>query len=211
MKKCIIYFLILFTSISYSCSFEELNQETNLVKDFNEIEKDHRYLTILKENLDFSFRAKNSLILKELLDKGDLNYEDLELVALELGFENKSEFESHLELKSKIYRELIQEYNLQTVDPEIFLEKNKLLLNEISQSNENLRILSGCNCERLRVNCIIETAAIATGLHVACIAADLTVALGVICHSAAYTYQIVASDTCNANAENCEVNCVDLI
>ena len=64
----------------------------------------------------------------------------------------------------------------------------------------------GCNCERIRINCIIEIAAITTAAHLACIAPELTGFPGVVCHGAAYAKQITASITWSVNADNCNSN-----
>jgi hypothetical protein len=39
--------------------------------------------------------------------------------------------------------------------------------------------------------------------HLACATVDLTMIGGINCHGAAIIYQVSASDTCNAEAEDC--------
>jgi hypothetical protein len=68
--------------------------------------------------------------------------------------------------------------------------------------NENYLFRSN-NCERVRRNCIIGAGAGAVISHLGCAAADV-ILIGIVCHAAVITLQAVVSDTCNANAEDCE-------
>jgi hypothetical protein len=79
------------------------------------------------------------------------------------------------------------------------------ILNEVVLENFNENYLfKSNNCERVRHNCIIGAGAGAVIAHVGFAAADVTIVLGIICHAAVITLQAVISDTCNANAEDCE-------
>lgn len=63
--------------------------------------------------------------------------------------------------------------------------------------------LLGDECERERRNCIIAVGAEAIAMHLACGALDLTIIGGIICHGAAFTYQITQGNNCNIAARRC--------
>ena len=58
-------------------------------------------------------------------------------------------------------------------------------------------------CETERRNCIISVGAQAAGMHLACSIADLTIFAGIVCHAAAFVYQVTAGNNCNIAAERC--------
>jgi hypothetical protein len=58
-------------------------------------------------------------------------------------------------------------------------------------------------CETDRRNCIISVGAQAAGMHLACSIADLTIIAGIVCHAAAFVYQVTAGNNCNIAADRC--------
>jgi hypothetical protein len=73
---------------------------------------------------------------------------------------------------------------------------------KIRENNRSLFLVRN-NCERIRVNCILTVAAEATIMHLGCVSVDWTGISAPLCHGVAILFQIVAGDTCNANAEDC--------
>lgn len=106
-----------------------------------------------------------------------------------------------------ILGQLIKKYNLQAYKQSEITEIafEALQTNDFSSKSDKGKLMVAAkNCERIRVNCLTIVAATAYGAHVACIAADLAVLPGILCHGAVVVYQVAASDNCNAEAENCE-------
>lgn len=52
-------------------------------------------------------------------------------------------------------------------------------------------------------NCVTGAAAVAVLEHIACGAADLTIILGIICHSAVVTLHMAANNSCSYGYEDC--------
>ncbi|GAB2834063.1 hypothetical protein GCM10027043_40220 [Ferruginibacter profundus] len=71
----------------------------------------------------------------------------------------------------------------------------------------NIVPLGGGNeCEARRLRCIASVSAQSILMHAGCATADLTIILGIICHSAALVYQAAESGRCNDAAQDCSAS-----
>lgn len=58
-------------------------------------------------------------------------------------------------------------------------------------------------CEKQRRACLTRVYAETMVMHTGCLVADLSLVLGIVCHSAATAFQIFGNDECNVNYEVC--------
>jgi hypothetical protein len=144
---------------------------------------------------------KNKAI--KLLNKDKLSETELNELSLSLGFKNSLEYQNIIFQQSILIKELVNDYHLKNQKKDLI---NKIVLESTIIKDQKKKFMTfNTNCERIRRNCLIEVAATATAAHLACASlVDWTGFGAPVCHGAAIIYQLVAGDTCNANAEDCE-------
>jgi hypothetical protein len=180
--------LILTSSIFLSCSSDQDKTQTeeNNFEDISKMAKDELFINLVDENERMINQITNLDKAKELTSKDyTLSNDELNELSVSLGFTNLNE---HIDFYNNQKINLIKlndKYNVQMYDESTL---NELVLESY---NENYLFKSN-NCERVRRNCIVGAAA------------DVTIVLGIVCHAAVVIGQAVISDTCNANAEDCE-------
>ncbi len=59
-------------------------------------------------------------------------------------------------------------------------------------------------CSSARKNCLVSVVAQTTLMHIGCAAADLTIIVGILCHSAVFAYQVSESNICESDYKNCK-------
>jgi hypothetical protein len=188
------------SSIFLSCSSDQDKTQTeeNNFEDISKMAKDELFINLVDENERMINQITNLDKAKELTSKDyTLSNDELNELSVSLGFTNLNE---HIDFYNNQKINLIKlndKYNVQMYDESTL---NELVLESY---NENYLFKSN-NCERVRRNCIVGAAAGAVIAHVGCVAADVTIVLGIVCHAAVVIGQAVISDTCNANAEDCE-------
>lgn len=202
MKKITnLLFALLFLVTVVSCNKEN---ET-LVKDVKPIEElktDTRLFKLIDINLSLTSKVVNKDVAIKLLNKDNLSKEELNQLSLSLGFKNSLDYQNLIFQQANLSNELIADYDLRNFDENY---KKNIILESINIRNQKIKLfLEENNCERKRRNCLGVVAATATAAHLTCISADFTVVLGTLCHGAAIAYQILAGDTCNADAEDCQ-------
>jgi hypothetical protein len=143
---------------------------------------------------------KNKAIM--LLNKDKLSNSELNQLAISLGFKNSLEYQNIIFQQYILLKELVNDYNLKNQKKDFI---NKIILESPIIKDQKKEIMFfRSNCERIRRNCLLEVAATAAGMHIACAALADWTGVGVpICHGAAIIYQLAAGDNCNANAEDC--------
>jgi len=217
LKTLLACFLLFFVSTTYySCKKSE-----KIYSPLEALKSDARFINVLQQNMSIVERVSQRKEAIALMNKPNPSISDLEKFSVILGFSNFKEYSEFAKQQNEILLQLKEEYQLTKVDQgtieSIALESMKSVkqaqkmnsiakvssITKLNGVNNTIQIEDANNCERIRRNCLITVAATATAAHVACIAADLTVIVGAVCHGAAIAYQLAAGDNCNANAENC--------
>lgn len=187
-------------SIFLSCSSEQdvTLSEENSSEDISKMGKDELFINLIEENERMVNQITNLNKAKELTSKDyTLSNDELNELSISLGFSNLNEYIDFYNIQKTNLIKLNDKYNVQMYDENTL---NEVVLESF---NENYLFRSN-NCERVRRNCLIGAGARAVIAHVGLAAADVTIFLGIACHAAVITLQAVVSDTCNANAEDCE-------
>lgn len=203
-----IVFVIILSLTIVSCSEEETIKESqNSFTDIELLKTDARYSDLIESEINLMNNVVDFDKAKLLTEKSSLSANELSELSIALGFKSKEQYQDYINTQKLILRNLNNEYNLESID------KSKLIdigIQSLNLKENNLSAKSsGCNCERIRRNCIIEVGAAAIVGHFGCASVDWTGIGAPICHGAVIVIQIAASDNCNANAENCENDCND--
>ncbi|MGY3055486.1 hypothetical protein ACVWYG_003702 [Pedobacter sp. UYEF25] len=134
-----------------------------------------------------------------------------------MGFKNFTAYSAFVKNQDETILRLKEEYQFsklgQNAVKDIAIKamnsSNKLssttAINKLSSVKGSVSLAQN-DCERQRRNCLVIVASTATAAHIACVAADLTVIIGAICHGAAIAYQLAAGDNCNIDAGGCQNN-----
>lgn len=184
---------------------------TNIHKD--PIFKDYIIKTQEQYNL-----VKDFTLLQKIMLDGKISKTEDETIHSVYGYKNKEEFRSAVKNLSNIKSYLLNKYNFQLYSKS---DKKEAILKTLVQINEfkplqltnqvSLKAYSSeisskfiaDDCEKIRRNCILSVAAEATIMHLGCAALDVTILLGIACHSAATLYQYTAGENCNLEAKKC--------
>ncbi len=191
--------LLLVSSCTQDPSLEAI--QNNL----SELKKDPILIELMEQTIDQVDQIVDFETLKEMSQKTSLSPQETTALIVAMGYRNVDEHT----LAQKKYRKLAQNlnarYHLDHIDRSTFIsiaqeaEYPKLTL----PTDKNI----GCNCFRIARNCIIETGAAAVIGHIACASLDIAIIPGLLCHAAVLVLQVAATDNCNANRDNCLVNC----
>ena len=193
-----IFALIIASSIFYSCSKEEVAIETkqNVFEDISKMGKDDVFIDLVRENITVINQISDIKKARELTSKSSsLSNEELNELSISLGFSNFREYQVFYEAQNENLLILNEKYNLEAYDDSTIQNLALENFNDDSLYKSN-------NCERIRRNCIIGAGAILG--HLGCATLDVTIVAGIVCHGAVLVIQAVVSDTCNAEAEDCE-------
>lgn len=205
--------LILKTSLIFliSITIFSCNTDDNIHVNNNHINR------LSESNLFEEFIVNEINVVKNVKDydkiilttqKNDLSHSDKLVFAQELGFENFNDLTTHYLKQKSIYKQLDKEFNVSAwSESEIQLATESLINKKVGDIENFILAMSDCNCKRKRRNCFIVGTTGSIAGQFACLAADTTVVLGVICHGAVYAGQAAALDTCNANFEECNNDC----
>ncbi len=125
------------------------------------------------------------------------------------GYTDKDLFWKDQTLQNNRLLDLNKNYDLKNItesQKRKAVEKAFVTLNLFSQpsTTDTNQMLVADICERIRLNCLASVLAEATIMHMACASMDITVVLGLLCHGAAFTYQITTSNNCNLEAIRCK-------
>ena len=195
-------FVLIFASLMFSsCSEESIDFATDhyVFEDISKLPKDDIFIDIIGSSARVIDRISDIEKAKELTTKNYLlSKNELNELSKSLGFISLDEYKEYLTTYNKKITTINVKYNLESYDIEVIANL------VIESSNDELQS-NGNNCERIRTNCIASAGAAAMLGHIGCAALDATVVLGLICHGSVLVMQYAASDTCNANSEDCVV------
>ncbi len=193
-------FVIILSLLIFSCDNNEeiISNKDNIVN----LKKDKKFIELINNKVSTIENIKDIEKVNYLIEKKELNENELNELAIALGFSNINDYILYIENEYKTQNYLDKEYNISKIEP----FDMEIIVSETLQSSFQLKS-DDCNCERIRRNCLGEAFAASVIGHVGCASLDLAVLPGIICHAAVLSAQYFASDNCNANAENCVNNC----
>lgn len=190
-------FVLLFSSCGISSRIEtQPNKKLSLSED-----------PIFREYIENTIFISNTLAKPELLTgiysdrKIDKNEID-DFVKL-VGFKSRAAYSSYVTEQNKKLLLIMKTHNLKTnsssqLKTEIEKEIKKFVRPDFAG-------LMG-PCEDEQINGYVINAAAATVGHISCLAADVTVFLGIVCHAAVTTAHIAADSNVDINYNRCLKN-----
>ena len=201
-KKLTPIFFTLILALVISCN-KEKDLAIEQTESIAELKSDSRLSKLIEINMSITSKVVNKNKAIMLLNKDKLSESELNELSVSLGFKNSLEYQNIIFQQSILSKELVNDYNLKNQKKDFI---NKIILESpIIKDQKKKIMIFGTNCERIRRNCLLEVAATAAGMHIACASlADWTGFGAPICHGAAIIYQLAAGDNCNANAEDCK-------
>lgn len=202
MNKIFKIITILVLSIAvFSC---ESNDEINKVENssIENLKKDARFIKLLDNEIALVENIKDLNKAESILSKENFTTEDANELAIALGFSSANEYATYIEKESRLLMKLENEYQLSELNPLKFEE----IVLDASVYNQ---VLKGdpCNCYRILNNCVATVLAAATLAHLACIAGDLAVLPGLVCHAIVLVTQGLEIRNCEIAAEGCINDC----
>lgn len=217
MKKIITTLFVLIASI-LTFSFTVDTKEETTYKSIQELSSDARYIGLLQDELQLVNRVKNLEALASYDAKENLSNTDINNISTLLGYRNKAGYERALQSKAAVIKALNKDYNLSKYSKGQLTQIGITTINSPAFKASAPIIIDGgpvgddtSECERLcensRIACIAAAAAAASAGHIACIAADTTVILGIACHAAVAATQAAVSHQCNTTAAKCVHDC----
>ena len=142
--------------------------------------------------------VKDVKAIKEYLADGDLTEDELSTFYIHMGYNSHNEMVDFIKNQNDKLVVLAKRYNLSK-------NNNGEIKDQIKQAYINMTppnyVAEDCASDRL--NCIGAVSAEAAIMHIGCAGLDLTVIMGIICHGAAFTYQITASNGCHSAYNRC--------
>ncbi|NHM02803.1 hypothetical protein [Flavobacterium difficile] len=132
----------------------------------------------LKNQLEFSKGATDTKKVKELLSDGKLDESEIDTY-FKVFSTDETKFTNYIKLQNSLYTSLNDEYNLGEISQETLIP----IIEEI-YIKDLLPFEERSTCKQKYIRDITSAAALALIEHGGCIALDLTVVAGIICHSA---------------------------
>ncbi|MEP0264944.1 hypothetical protein [Dokdonia sp.] len=200
-----------------SFSFTTNNEKEETYRPIQELNSDSRFIGLLQDQLQLVNNAKDLKTLASYDSKENLSNADINKISTLLGYKSRAAYESAVKSKVTVIKALEKDYNLSKYSKEQLTQISLTTMNSRSFKAVMPTIIDGdtggdtSECERLcensRIACIAAAAAAATAGHVACLAADTTIILGIACHAAVAATQAAVSHQCNTTAAQCVHAC----
>jgi hypothetical protein len=134
---------------------------------------------------------RNIDIVKNYLSDNELSETELSDLYYHMGYRSHNAMVDFIKNQNGKLLVLSNKYNLQQYSSKELTEKFKL---GYLKSIETNRAVDDCKSEKN--NCIASASAQTLLMHLGCAGLDLTIFLGIICHSGATVYQISESNKC---------------
>ncbi|MFK8060032.1 MAG: hypothetical protein AB8B78_08080 [Polaribacter sp.] len=192
-----------------SCNGDDINQKPSeeIFKSSEFLKKDNRFIELIESNMELANNITDIKKAQSLVKKQSLSKKEINELGIFLGFLNGEEYQKFINNQKKILRDLNLEYDLVSYKDDSLIELAKDAINYKIDKLRN-KGLSGCDCNRIRINCLIEVSAAAVLGHLGCASVDWTGIGAPICHGAVLIIQYAAGDNCNANAQACNRGCI---
>lgn len=205
ISKLALTLTALFTLTFVACNKEDYTTiEPEQFSNTEQLKKDVRFTEMVNENKTIVNRIKDVDKIESLTSKDDLNEFELQELAQALGFNSFAEYERYYLSQRDVLNQLEQEYSLSAFEN-----------TEITSAVENAYIVESpvsfrndpCSCSRSFYNCAASVTAQAVFMNLGCMALDLTVVAGILCHSAVIAFQAAESNQCLIDEQICWQNC----
>lgn len=162
-----------------------------------------------KAEFNANLKIKNIEEVKKCIADNKLDENELNKIHSYLGFESYDDFLLHIKNQNDRLKKLNEKYSFSSLNKEDVLKAfeesyDNLYIDKDYQTllqTSNIRYGSSCYTKYKR--CVTTAAAIATIEHIGCGAADLTIALGILCHSAVLTLHMNSIDDCRDAYYDC--------
>lgn len=172
---------------------------TGSAQDINNLNKDLDFISYVNDDANF-IKNYNIEILKNINIDNFNNGKEWSLFynAFSTNEKDYTDFVKRQDIKLKKVNEI---YNFKSYNKE---ELQKILELEISEIlNLNVGVESKKDCKRVYQNDLLQNAAVATGAHIACLTADITFFLGIVCHGAVAVGHAAANDNATIRYNEC--------
>ena len=182
--------------------------ENNSILSIEELHKDKRLNNYIEKELKIISNIKSPLVVKELTLKNELNKDEIEKLSIAMGFNSSSEYINFYKSQKETLLSIQNDYNFNSQNQNIIekeILKNYLLEKEFTSRSD----VSDCldSCDRTERNCVGTTMAATIAGHAGCVATDVTVIGGIVCHGAVALAQYFALDECVNQREICGRGC----
>lgn len=206
MKKIIFLGLVLLSMVS--CENQDNSpignpdiQKTvskNIDPDVKELGSDSDYINFVKIILDESEKNYDIKLINNIIADNIVTEVEYKDVPGALGFKNEEEFKSSLNQKIIYLNNVNKKFNIKDFSNAKLADATVISIDVIKgfENGDDL-------CARERRNCRAIAIATAVGGHLACVGADLTIAGGILCHSAVAMLQYSMNDNCNIEYQRC--------
>jgi hypothetical protein len=207
MKKLkILLGLSLIIIIAFSCENDEVNEKIisqNL--SLENLKKDSRTVEYLKVNKDLLKKIKDISKVQELSSKENLNNSELQELSIALGFKSYNEYINYYRNQTLLLKSLENDYKISTYNEE---DIEKALF--VNNKNVASKTSSACmqRCSRTANNCLGASTAAAVLGHTGCLALDVTIVGGIVCHAAILAGQYFVQDECLNQSQQCYEKCL---
>lgn len=132
---------------------------------------------------------------------------DLNLLANSLGFNNYYDLNNYYEEQDSLLDILENNYNISNMNEQDIISAFEAQNKDYGFTESPLPEADPCKCKSTGLSCVAAVAAAAGVGHIACMALDLAIVPGIICHSLVVTIQIFEQQECEDDAYRCAQNC----
>jgi hypothetical protein len=171
-------------------------------QDINDLNMDVDFISYVNDDLNFIENHNVEILKKINIDNFNNGTEwSLFYTAFSTNEQNYTYFTEQQNLKLKKVSEI---YNFKSFTKEALQKILELEMTEILNFNDEVE--SKKNCKRVYQNTLMINASVAVGAHIACLSADLTIVLGLICHGAVAVGHAAANDNASMSYQECLSN-----
>lgn len=213
MKKTVLFIATIVSSfaiINLTACQKNISTETAL--NFDNIHTDSRFqkfVSLVQEDVS---RVKDVKTISAICRKTTLTEQDIDKLSIAFGYPNKADYIKNQKSFINNLNELNKSYRfnekskrqLQVAVNSVFSELHFVgHFKKSGSASEATNLEVADPCETARLSCLASTASQAVIMHIGCSIPDMTLILGLLCHSAVVVYQVSTSINCNATAASC--------
>ncbi|GGG35035.1 hypothetical protein GCM10011344_39770 [Dokdonia pacifica] len=217
MKKIITTLFVLIASILIF-SFTVNPKEETSYRSIQELSSDARFIGLLQDQLQLVNKAKDLKTLASYDSKESLSNADINKISTLAGYKSRADYERALKSKIAVIKSLEKDYNiskysksqlnqigLTTMNSRNFKAALPVIIDDGDVGGNTNECLELCADARTACYAVATTAAVAA--HIGCGAADVTVILGIACHTAVLAAQAAALHQCDVTYAQCVNGC----
>ncbi|ESU23068.1 hypothetical protein FLJC2902T_32320 [Flavobacterium limnosediminis JC2902] len=192
MKKLLFSLIatILVSSVSFSQDFDKILNDSDF----------EAYLIAYDKEVKL---PKDYNKIKELMSDDKIDENEIKDIHEYLGYESYDAYISNLALQANLLEKLENRYTLSQYTQEELADLFDAGFTMYKMDTIGTIGMAGTNCGRRLRNCHGLALAVAVGAHIACGPADVTIIIGLMCHSAATGAHYLMLDNCNLDYQDC--------